>query len=244
MTADEHLGPAEPVGQPAEGDRQRQVGDVGAHEQQGEPLAGEVVALLQRQVEEAVTDGEHPEHGRGRDDAAEAWLGQAAPGRGDGWGSRPTRGAPRSQVGDEQPEEGQSEQRGGQRGDEHGAVVAGDPPQDRERHERPDRGARRVQSPVHAKGPPQRVLRCRCGDDGVAWCGPQPLAEPVHRDHRGDGRQPLRGDEQGLGDSGQAIAQEGDPLRPVCPVRQPATQDPDQRADALVEPVDEAVGER
>ena len=56
MASDEDALPAHAVGQPPERDGQEEVDDVGANEEEREPRRGEVVALLQGQVEETVAD--------------------------------------------------------------------------------------------------------------------------------------------------------------------------------------------
>ena len=71
MAADEDPRPAHAVREPAERDREGEVGEVGADEEQREVRRGEVVALLEREVEEAVADREHAEQGSGGDEPPE-----------------------------------------------------------------------------------------------------------------------------------------------------------------------------
>ena len=97
---------------------------------------------------------------------------------------------------------------------------------------------------MHAEGTAE-VLGGRGGaDHGVAGRRPDALADPVGGDHGGDpGR--ARGEQQEHArDGGEPVAEEGDPLRAVRGVGQPAAAEADQRADSLVEAVDEAVRHR
>ncbi len=83
VAADEDARPAPPVGEPPERDREREVPEVGPDEQEREVRRGEVVALLEREVEEAVADREHAEDGSSGDDPPEPVLGHPAQARPD-----------------------------------------------------------------------------------------------------------------------------------------------------------------
>ena len=93
-------------------------------------------------------------------------------------------------------------------------------PAGREGNQRAEGGADRVEGAVHAEGAPERGRVGRRGDQRVARCGPQALAEPVSGDHRGDrgetgGRQ--QGDPAQRGDAVPADARPTSDARPGRP---------------------------
>ena len=88
----------------------------------------------------------------------------------------------------------------------------------------------------------RRLRRCR--DQGVPRSRAEPLSESVDSNDRSDRPEPGNDQKAEPGEGGKSVARERDPLGTVGAVRPPAAGDPHERADALVDPVDESEGQR
>ena len=210
-----------------------------------EPLRGELAAIEQGQVDEPVADGEQPQRADHHQQPGEPGVRDIAPAHAWTWlGPKTLVRLSRAVIRDQQDQQRDPGHCRAQRGQHHRRVAAGDQPQDGEGHQGTDRRTDRVQRAMHPEGASQLARGGDRGDHRVARRRPHALADAVGRHDSRDGGQPGGEEQEDARDTREAVADQGDPLGVTRPVGGHAGADPHDRADPLVDPVHEAVGDR
>lgn len=201
-----------------------------------------MVSPLEQQEDEGVADGAQAQQQRAQGDAAQTRTAQQPDGgfQRDGGrvGGRPGAAAGHEEHQDEHAEGGHAGADG-----EDGVVAVGGAAQDQEGEHRADERTGRVHGPVHAEGPPAFGGGGGKRDQGVARCGAQALAGAVEGEHRPDGGQGVREQQQRFAHGGEPVADAREGLVLTEAVAEVASGEPDQGADAVVEAVEESEAE-
>lgn len=243
---------ADPVGGRAEWDGEQQEGGGGAQRQQREPPDRDVEAALQQQVEERVAHRRQPQDRRAAGQppqlrAAKQPQRRTQPGCLAGRnGTRAVWFRSRAVRSRHEQQQHQHAQRRDARADgEHRVVALGGDPQHQEGQQRTDQGPSGVHRPVHAEGPAALFGRGGQRDHGVPRRRAQALARAVQGQRRADQRHGVREQQGRLAERRETVADRGDGLVPPrAAVGEVAAEQADQKAHAVVDPVQHAEAER